>query len=112
MNFNSLIRSNLPVNLACCDYEKITVTDASIKMLTVPSGTKYCEIFVESATTSGYVANYVTYEDTTTTLPTVTDGIPVMNGTFFDIPNVDSISNFRIIGRTGITTTLHVQYYK
>lgn len=110
---NSLLRASLPQNLAVCGYEKISVTDAAIKTLTVPADVKYCEIAVESGTTTGFVANYVLYANASpATLPSVTDGIPVSHGTVFDIPYVDAINNFRVICRTGITATLHVQYYK
>lgn len=110
---DALIRANLPQNLAVCGYEKLSVTDAAIFMLTVPDGTKYCEIAVESVTTTGFVANYVMFENASpATLPSATDGIPVSHGTVFDIPYVDAIANFRIIGRTGISCTLHIQYYK
>jgi hypothetical protein len=108
-----LVRTNQPPNLAACGYQKLAVTDAAIVMLTVPTGTKYCEIVVESATTTGFVVNTLNYQNATpATLPSVTDGIPFAHGTMFDISQVDSIANFRAICRTGLTCSLHIQYYK
>ncbi len=112
-SIQTLVRTNQPQNLACCGYQKLAVTDAAIVMLTVPEGTKYCEIAVEASATTGFAVNYVNYEnDTPATLPSVTDGIPVSHGTIFDIAYVDAIANFRAICRAGLSATLHIQYYK
>lgn len=108
-----LVRTNQPENLAACGYEKLAVTDAAISYLTVPTGTKYCEISVSSATTTGFVARYLNYRNATpATLPTTDEGLPISHGLVFDISNSDSIVNFGVIGITGITCTLYIQYYK
>ena len=112
-SINTLVRTNQPPNLAACGYQKLAVTDAAIVTLTVPTDTKYCEIVVESATTTGFVVNTVNYKNADpATLPTTTSGIPFAHGTMFDISQVDAIANFRAICRAGLTADLHIQYYK
>ena len=109
----TLIRTNQPPNIVACGYQKLSVTDAAIVMLTVPTGTKYCEITVSSSTTTGFVARYLNYKNAEpATLPTTAEGLPVVHGQIFDISNSDSIANFRIIGITGLSSTLFIQYYK
>ena len=107
--FNTIIRSLNP-NLVGIGYEKLAVTDAVAVALTVPTGTKYCEIMVESATTTGFVVNYLNSNGPA--VPTQTEGIPVTHGTLFDIQNSDGVSNFRARCRAGLSATLHIQYYK
>lgn len=110
---NILVRTNQPPNIQAIGYEKLAVTDAAIEMLTVPSGTKYCEIVVESSTTTGFVVRYLNFKNAEpATLPSATDGLPIAHGTVFDISNSDAIANFRAIGITGLSATLHIQYYK
>jgi len=112
-SIQTLVRTNQPPSLAACGYQKLAVTDAAIVMLTVPTDTKYCEIVVESATTTGFVVNTVNYKNANpATLPSKTDGIPFVHGAMFDIANVDAIANFRAICRNTLTCTLHIQYYK
>lgn len=107
-----LLRTQRPDSLATCGYQNLTVTGASIQQLTVPAGTKYAEIKVESATTTGYIMRYVTYKNATpATLPTTTDGMPLTYGDFFDLNNSDAVSEFRVIAISG-SHQLHIQYYK
>lgn len=108
-----LVRTNQPENLVACGYQKVSVTDAAISYLTPTTGAKYCEISVSSGTTTGFVARYLNYRNATpATLPTTAEGLPLSHGTVFDISNSDSINNFGVIGITGLTCTLYVQYYK
>lgn len=110
--FNTIVRSLNP-NIVGVGYQKLSVTDAAAVSLTAPEGTKYCEIMVESATTTGFVVNYLNSMSAgSVVLPTATDGIPVSHGTLFDIQNSDGVTNFRAICRAGLSATLHIQYYK
>ncbi len=108
-SLQQIIRTNQPVNVAACGYQKLTVTGASAQALTVPDGTRYAFLAVESVTTTGTIMRYLNLG--ATTLPTTTDGLPLEHGTKFDLSTSDDINNFRVIA-TSLTHTLHVEYYK
>lgn len=107
--FNAIIRTNMPDNVVACGYQKLTVTGANAQSLTVPSGSKYAELSVESATTTGFIIRFLNLG--AATLPTTTDGMPLAHGTVFDLSTSDSINNFRVIAISG-SHTLHIQYFK
>ena len=90
-------------------YQQLTVTGASAQSLTVPATANYAEITVESATTSGYVVRYL--KQGSTTLPTTTVGVPLANGTVFDIDSGTLLADFRVIAITG-SHTLNIEYFK
>lgn len=96
-------------DLIACGYQKLTVTGASAQALTVPTGATYCEIRVESATTTGIIMYYLLLG--TTTAPTTSSGIPLTYLDIFDITGGDNVVNFRVIAVSG-SHTLHIQYFK
>jgi len=104
-----LVRTNQPENVVACGFQKLTVTGASAQALTVPVGTKYAEISVESATTTGFIMRYLCLG--ATTLPTTTDGMPLAHGTVFDLNSSDAVERFRVIAVSS-THQLNIQYYK
>jgi hypothetical protein len=95
--------------MTACGYQQLTVTGASAQALTVPSGTTYCEIRVESATTSGVIMRYTLLGATTE--PTTAAGMPLVYLDLFDINGGDNVVNFRVIAVSG-SHTLNIQYYK
>jgi len=95
--------------LVACGYQKLTVTGANAQSLTVPTGTLYAEIRVESATTTGIIMRYLLLGATTP--PTTTDGMALTYMDLFDVNTGDNVANFRVIAVSG-SHTLHIQYYK
>lgn len=95
--------------LTAIGYQKLTVTGGTAQSLTIPTGTTYCEIRVESATTSGVVMRYTLLGATTP--PTTTDGMALSHLDFFDITGGTNVQNFRVIAVSG-SHEIHVQYYK
>mgnify|MGYP003333299897 FL=1 len=89
-------------------YEKIKLSNGGISYLTIPDGAKYAELIIESDG-SGDVARYLNTFQSTIDL---THGIPLSNGSTFDISMTENLTNFQIVGITGDLTYLHVQYYK
>lgn len=88
-------------------YEAITVNN-TIKTLTIPSGAKYALMkFVSDAT--GNAANYL---ETGSVPVSTTVGIPISDGTVFDVTDAQNLVAFQIIQSQAGTHTLHVQYYK
>lgn len=96
-------------DLIALGYQQLTVTGASAQSLTVPTGATYCEIRVESATTTGIIMYYLLLG--TTTLPTTSTGMPLAYLDLFDITGGDNIVNFRVIAVSG-SHKLNIQYYK
>jgi len=88
-------------------YEKLSI-GAVASSLTVPSGTKYAEIRLESSVTSSVPVRYLL----TGVAPTTTDGMALNNLDLFDITDYQNIINFKAIQTTAGTHTLHVTYYK
>lgn len=104
-----LVRTNQPENVAACGYQQLTVTGGTAQSLTVPSGARYAEVSVESATLTGFIMRYLCLGDTTP--PTTTAGMPLAYGTVFDLGTSDAVNRFRVIAVSG-SHTLNIQYYK
>lgn len=92
-----------------CGYEAITVTTTA-QFLTVPAGARYALMKLVSSGT-GDAANYLEFR-----LPvTASAGLPISDGTVFDVTDTQNLVGFNIIKTTAgaaFTTVLHVQYYK
>lgn len=97
-------------NLLSCGYQKLNVSTAGAKSLTIPTDARYAEMTIESSVTTGVVTRYLLLGNKT--LPTSTDGMGLINLTTFDITGYANLLNFRIILATAGTHTLHIQYYK
>lgn len=106
---NTIIATQRPQELFALGYQKLTVTGGTAQALTVPSGTVYAEIAVESATTTGTIIRYLNLG--AATLPTTTNGMPLAHGTVFDLNNGDQVVDFRCIAVSG-SHTLHIQYFR
>lgn len=91
-------------------YEQITV-DSNIKNLTIPNGTKYALMIVESDNTTDIVARYLEFGGSGTPVASGT-GMPIKDGTVFDITDMQNLAGFQIIEESNNTTLLNVQYYK
>lgn len=109
-NYTSeLVRLN-KYNLLAIGYEKLDVSTAGAKSLTVPAEAKYAEFTLESSVTSGIVVRHLELGDKT--LPTATDGLGLTHLVTFDISGYPNLINFRAILATAGTHTLHVEYFK
>lgn len=89
-------------------YEKLSVSSAAVFTPTVPTGTKYMEIRVESSVTASVPLRYLI----TGANPTSTDGMALNHLDLLDITDAQNIQNFKVIRTTAGTHTLHIQYYK
>jgi hypothetical protein len=100
-----ILRSSIN-SFKACGYEKITV-DNTVKRLTVPTGAKYALLKLESSATGNSVFYLEYYRPVS-----ATDGIPIADGTAFDITDAQNLAGFNVIQSTAGTHTLYVQYYK
>lgn len=89
-------------------YQQITVSGSS-QALTVPSTARYALCIVESDNTTAIVARFL---ETTQTTVAIGVGMPVKDGTVFDITDFANLSGFRIIQESANTTKINIQYYK
>lgn len=98
--------------LVACGYQQLTVTGISAQSLTIPVGATYCDIRVESATTTGIIMYYTLCASLPTPIPpTTTTGMPLVYLDQFDLINSDSLINFRVIAVSS-THKLNIQYFK
>lgn len=88
-------------------YQKLTINGTAAK-LTVPDGTKYAEIRLESTVTTSIPVRYLI----TGGVPTATDGMAMNSLDLFDITDYANIINFSAIQTGAGTHTLHITYYK
>lgn len=88
-------------------YEQIAV-DNTVKGLTIPEGAKYAICVLESDA-SGTVARML--QNTGTTVSS-TVGLPISNGTIFEIFDYANLNGFRITETASHTTKLNVEYFK
>lgn len=88
-------------------YEKIVV-DGTVKRLTIPIDARYAIISLESVDT-GIAARFL---ETNQTTVTSSIGMPLYNGTTYDILDYQNLSQFQIIRAQSGATSLNVQYYK
>lgn len=88
-------------------HEVLTVAGATAQKLTVPAGTKYALIEVESSVTSGVVVRY--WLDGSN--PTTADGIGRSHLTAIDITEYSNLVNFRVIAAQAGTHKLMIQYF-
>lgn len=87
-------------------YEKIVV-DGTVKRLTVPATARYALMKIVSSAT-GNCAFYLEF-----LLPvTSTDGLPIADGTVFDVTDYANLQGFNITQSQAGTHTLYVQYYR
>lgn len=106
---NQLLRVT-KYNLLAFSYEKLDVSTAGVKSLTVPEGARYADISVESSVTASVPMRYKLLG--ASSLPTSTDGHFLNNGTVFDISGTPNLNNFRVIQTGAGTHTIHVTYFK
>lgn len=106
---SELVRLN-KYNLLAFSYEKLDVSTAGVKNLTVPSGAKYAEISAESSVTATVPMRYKLLGSGS--LPTASDGHAITHLLVFDISGKPNLDNFRVIQTGAGTNILHVTYYK
>lgn len=108
-SYLSGILRNALNSFKACGYEAITVSGTA-QYLTIPDGAKYALMKLVSSGT-GDAANYLEFK-----LPvTASVGMPISDGTVFDVTDAQNLAGFNIIKTTAgaaFTTVLHVQYYK
>jgi len=89
-------------------YENLSISSASVFTPTIPTGTKYAEIVLESSVTATVPIRYRIDGG----LPTSVNGMPLNHLDRFDITDFANINNFKVI-RTGAGTyNLHITYYR
>lgn len=91
-------------------YQQLSV-DATVKNLTIPTGATYAIITVESTITSGVAARYLEFGGSGTPVA-AGSGMPLYNGTVFDISDAANLNGFQVTREAAGTTTLNIQYYK
>lgn len=89
-------------------YQQLTITGAAVQRLTIPEGAKYALMSLESniATTAAR------YLETNQTAVAAGVGMPLSNGSVFDITDAQNLAGFQIIQESANTTKLNIQYYK
>ncbi len=98
-------------NLIACGYEKLIVSGATAqKLISIPNDARYMELSLESSITATVPVRYLMLG--TPNPPTTTNGLPLRDGTFFDITGRPNMENFRAIEATAGTNVIHIQYYK
>ena len=89
-------------------YENLSISSAAVFTPTIPTGTKYAEIVLESSVTATVPIRYRIDGGT----PTSANGMPLNHLDRFDISDFANINNFKVI-RTGAGTyNLHITYYR
>ena len=88
-------------------YQQLTVT-GTLSNLTVPEGSRYALIVVESDI-STICARYLETGQTTVSSGI---GMPLLNGTVFDIEDMQNLTSFQVIQEAAGTHKLNIQYYK
>lgn len=90
-------------------YQQLTLS-SSVQNLTVPVGTRYVQIIVESSITST-CGRYLCFGGSNTVVSSGI-GMPIRDGMFIDIVDFTNISNFQVIEETTGTHKINVQYFK
>lgn len=106
---SELVRLN-KYNLIAFSYQKLDVSTAGVKNLTVPSGAKYAEISAESSVTATVPMRYKLLG--AGSLPTASDGHAITHLLVFDISGKPNLDNFRVIQTGAGSHYLHITYYK
>lgn len=93
-------------------YQQLTV-DGTVRYLTIPTEAKYALMSVESsiATTC---ARYLEFKGLTAGVNLVAAGfgMPLSNGSVFDVTDAQNLAGFQIIQEAGGTHKINIQYYK
>lgn len=82
----------------------LTVTNAAVVQLTVPTGTTYCVVSV-----GANAINWV--DDAAAPAVTATTGIPALAGALVSLSGFLNCQNFRMIAQAG-NATINAQYYR
>lgn len=105
---SQLLRNSLN-SFKAFGYEAITV-DGTVKNLTIPDGAKYALMKLTS-TATGNAVNYLEFGGSVTPVST-TVGLPIADGTAFDITDAANLAGFQVTQIQAGTHILYVQYYK
>ena len=91
-------------------FEQLTVGNTVVN-LTIPTGAKYALIVVESTISTNCI-RYLEFGGANKVVNNTTIGIPVSNGSVFDITDAQNLSGFQAIQVGAGTHKLNIQYYK
>lgn len=91
-------------------YQQLSI-DGTVKNLTIPTGAIYALISVESTITSGVAARYLEFGGGVTQV-SAGSGMPLYDGTVFEITDFANLNGFQVTREAAGTTTLNIQYYK
>lgn len=115
MNFGNQTKSYSELQLKAAlngfkafSYQQLTLT-GSVQNLTIPNGAKYALVIVESDETTAIVGRYL---ETKQTVVAAGTGMPIKDGTAFDITDFANLNGFQVIQEGAYTTKLNIQYYK
>lgn len=96
--------NNSPKNIG---YQKLTV-DGTVDILTIPSGSTFCQIRLESSVTSGITIRY----RMDGTDPTSTDGMGLSHLESIAVFDAENMTKFKAIQAVGGVHILHILYFK
>jgi len=93
-------------------YQQLTV-DGTVKNLTIPANARYALMVMESDLTTT-CARYLEFKGVTAGVDVVASGfgLPLSNGTVFDVTDAQNLTGFQIIQEGAGTHKLNIQYYK
>lgn len=102
----------------CLGYEKISVTDAAVKTLTISGATalaKYAILVVDADQTSANLTKAINWTEDGTA-PTnnagTNQGLILGDNSVLEVKGAANLANFKMIGKeAGKTHTVRVQYY-
>lgn len=116
MNFGNQTKSYAELQLKAAlngfkafGYQQLTV-NGTVANLTIPDGTKYALMSVESDITTT-CARYLEFGGTVVAVSAGV-GMPVSHGTVFDVTDFANLVGFQIIQEAAGTHKLNIQYYK
>lgn len=91
-------------------FQQLTVAN-SVVNLTIPADAKYALIVVESTISTNCI-RYLEFGGSNTVVAAGTVGIPVSNGSVFDITDAQNLAGFQAIQEGAGTHKLNIQYYR
>lgn len=91
-------------------FQQLTVSNTVVN-LTIPTDAKYALIIVESTISTNCI-RYLEFGGSTTVVAAGTVGLPVTNGSVFDITDAQNLAGFQAIQEAAGTHKLNIQYYR
>lgn len=109
-SYESLILKAALNGFKAFGFQQLTLS-GSAQNLTIPTGAKYALIVVESSLTT-IAGRYLEFGGTVTPVVATSVGIPIKDGTVFDVTDAQNLAGFQVIQEAAGTHKLNIQYYK